>query len=87
MIPLRRAGRMAICTCFPGSWQPVTTPILTRHGWLIVYHGVSSELDPSTGESQLCYSGMADDRIGVARLDLPDVLPPGGVPHSPNAKV
>jgi predicted GH43/DUF377 family glycosyl hydrolase len=24
------------------------------------------------------YYGMADNRIGVARLDLPDILPPGG---------
>ena len=33
------------------------------------------------------YHGMADDRIGVARLDLPDALPLGGVAHSPDAKV
>jgi len=33
------------------------------------------------------YYGMADDRIGVGRLDLPDVLPPGGVAHSAEAKV
>ena len=124
-----------------------TPPILTRHGWLIVYHGVSSEVDPSTAERQLRYSagvmvlstehpqrlryrsahpvlapelpqersgmianvvfptgidrrddlgmpdrfdvyyGMADDRIGVARLDLPDLLPSGGVSHAAGAKV
>lgn len=113
-----------------------TPPILTRYGWLIVYHGVSdiSEVQEN-GEHQLCYSagvmvlskkhpqevlyrsskpvltpmlpeerigtianvvfptgidqrfdinqpdrfdiyyGMADNRIGVARLDLPDSLP------------
>lgn len=33
------------------------------------------------------YYGMADNRIGVARLDLPDFLPPGGVADSPGAKV
>jgi len=33
------------------------------------------------------YYGMADDRIGVARLDLPEALPPEGVAHSPDAKV
>jgi hypothetical protein len=33
------------------------------------------------------YYGMADYRIGVARLDVPDVLPPGGVAHAPDAKV
>jgi beta-1,2-mannobiose phosphorylase / 1,2-beta-oligomannan phosphorylase len=33
------------------------------------------------------YYGMADSRIGVARLDLPEVLPPGGAADSPEAKV
>jgi predicted GH43/DUF377 family glycosyl hydrolase len=33
------------------------------------------------------YYGMADDRIGVARLDLPETLPFGGLAHSPGAKV
>jgi hypothetical protein len=30
---------------------------------------------------------MADYRIGVARLEVPDVLPPGRVADSPEAKV
>jgi predicted GH43/DUF377 family glycosyl hydrolase len=124
-----------------------TPPILTPHGWLIVYHGVSQEGQPSKAGRQLRYSagvmvlsgehpqmiryrstqpvltpdlpqersgtianvvfptgidrrddlgmpdrfdvyyGMADDRIGVARLDLPEALPAGGVAHSPGAKV
>jgi predicted GH43/DUF377 family glycosyl hydrolase len=123
-----------------------TPPVLTRHGWLIVYHAVSELIDPSPGHT-LCYSagvmvlstehprvihyrsanpvltpalaqersgavdnvvfptgidrrgdldkpdrfdiyyGMADYRIGVARLDLPDVLPSGGAADSPEAKV
>jgi beta-1,2-mannobiose phosphorylase / 1,2-beta-oligomannan phosphorylase len=122
-------------------------PILTRHGWLIVYHGVSEIERANYDEHQLCYSagvmvlskehpqmiryrsaepvltpvlpqechgtvphvvfptgidrrddlglpnrfdvyyGMADYRIGVARLDLPDVLPPEGVADPPEAKV
>jgi predicted GH43/DUF377 family glycosyl hydrolase len=33
------------------------------------------------------YYGMADNRIGVARLDLPDLLPPGAVADAPQAKV
>ena len=33
------------------------------------------------------YYGMADKRIGVARLDLPDFLPPEGVADSPGSKV
>jgi beta-1,2-mannobiose phosphorylase / 1,2-beta-oligomannan phosphorylase len=124
-----------------------TPPILTRHGWLIVYHGVSELVDPGTPGHQYCYSaglmvlskehpqviryrsvdpvltpvlpeerigmiadvvfptgidrrddlgspdrfdvyyGMADDRIGVARLDMPDSLPEGCSADSPEAKV
>ena len=124
-----------------------TPPVLTRHGWLIVYHGVSEMPEASNGGHQLRYSagamvlskehprviryrspepmltpmlprerrgtvanvvfptgidrrddlgapdrfdvyyGMADDRIGVARLDVPEFLPPGGVADSPEAKV
>jgi predicted GH43/DUF377 family glycosyl hydrolase len=33
------------------------------------------------------YYGMADNRIGVGRLDLPEVLPLGGVANSPETKV
>jgi predicted GH43/DUF377 family glycosyl hydrolase len=32
------------------------------------------------------YYGMADSRIGVARLDMPDVLQPGGTADAPDAK-
>lgn len=112
-----------------------TPPMLTRLGWLIVYHGVHGEMEPGLDKLQLHYSagimmlaaehpcrvryrtpepvliperpdechgivpnvvfptgidrrddigqpdrfdvyyGMADQRIGVARLDLPTVLP------------
>jgi len=124
-----------------------TPPILTKHGWLIVYHGVSEMVTPSHEGHPLCYSagvmvlskehpqmiryrseepvltpvlpqecrgtianvvfptgidrrddlglpdrldvyyGMADNRIGVARLDVPELLPPGGVADAPQAKV
>ncbi len=124
-----------------------TPPIMTRHGWLILYHGVSKVTGPSNDGRALCYSagvmvlskehprfiryrspepvltpespeelagtianvvfptgidrrddlgkpdrfdvyyGMADSRIGVARLDLPDVLPPGGTADPPEATV
>ncbi len=123
-----------------------TPPILTKHGWLIVYHGVS-ELPGIGGGHHLCYSagvmvlskqhprfilhrsvepvltpvlpqehdgtvpnvvfptgidrrddlgtpdrldvyyGMADSRIGVARLDLPEQLPAEAVANAPLAKV
>lgn len=112
-----------------------TPPVLTRHGWLMIYHGVAKASVPGQTGRDLCYSagvmilseehpriiryrsplpvltpespeelrgaianvvfptgidrrddlgtperfdvyyGMADSRIGVARLDLPDVLP------------
>ena len=114
-----------------------TPPVLTRHGWLILYHGVSKTAEPDKAGRELCYSagvmmlskehpqriryrspepvltpespeelrgtianvvfptgidrrddlgtpdrfdvyyGMADSRIGVARLDLPKHLPAG----------
>jgi len=33
------------------------------------------------------YYGMADNRIGVARLDVPEFLPPEGVADPQGAKV
>jgi predicted GH43/DUF377 family glycosyl hydrolase len=33
------------------------------------------------------YYGMADNRIGVARLDVPERLPAGALPDSPQGKV
>ncbi len=121
-----------------------TPPILTRHGWLIVYHGVREELsEPRGAERRLCYSagvmvlskehprvllyrseepvltpllpqerrgvvsnvvfptgidqrldldlpdridvyyGMADNRIGAVRLDVPERLPLGAPADRP----
>jgi len=124
-----------------------TPPVLTRHGWLIMYHGVSAMAAPSNDGPQLWYSagvmvlsqehprviryrsaepvltpllpqerrgtianvvfptgidrrddlgspdrfdiyyGMADDRIGVARLDVPESLPPEAVADPWEAQV
>jgi len=124
-----------------------TPPVMTRYGWLILYHGVGKSAESGKGGRQLCYSagvmvlskehpqtilyrspepvltpaspeelqgtianvvfptgidrrddlglpdrfdvyyGMADSRIGVARLDLPDFLPPGGTADPPDATV
>ena len=125
-----------------------TPPILTRHGWLIIYHGVSEVEDPVNERAKFRYSagvmilskdhpqhihyrsvepvlspelkderigtvgnvvfptgidqrndiglpdrfdiyyGMADTCIGVARLDLPEVLHKEGVADAPeNEKV
>src|SRR5450759_4660363 len=33
-----------------------TPPVLTRHGWLIIYHGVSEIAGPSNDGHRLCYS-------------------------------
>ena len=134
------------------SWERLkigggTPPVLTRHGWLVIYHGVSEVAESSSEGPHLCYSagvmvlskthprhicyrsskpvltpslpqerrgtvanvvfptgidqrldlgtpdrfdvyyGMADNRIGVARLDVPDILPPGALADHPEAKV
>jgi predicted GH43/DUF377 family glycosyl hydrolase len=124
-----------------------TPPVLTQHGWLIFYHGVSEMAAPNNEGRQLRYSagvmvlseehphviryrspepvltpellqerrgivanvvfptgidrrddlgspdcfdvyyGMADNRIGVARLDVPKHLPPDALADPPKAKV
>ena len=124
-----------------------TPPILTKHGWLIIYHGVSEAADGGIVGHHLCYAagvmvlsekhprviryrsaepvlrpelpqerdgivanvvfptgidrrddlgmldrfdvyyGMADNRIGAARLDLPDRLPAGTDADPPREKV
>ena len=33
-----------------------TPPILTRHGWMVIYHGVHELAEPSDEERKLCYS-------------------------------
>jgi predicted GH43/DUF377 family glycosyl hydrolase len=123
-----------------------TPPVLTRHGWLVVYHGVREMAAASKNTHPLCYSagvmvlskehpqiiryrsadpvltpslpeerdgavanvvfptgidrrddldspdrfdvyyGMADSRIGVARLDVPECLPTGGVNDPANSR-
>jgi len=120
-----------------------TPPILTRHGWLIIYHGVSQLTEPGMNGRNLRYSagamilskehphriryrssepiltpespqelrgtvanvvfptgidcrddlgtpdrfdvyyGMADNRIGVARLNVPEHLPHGAPADDP----
>jgi predicted GH43/DUF377 family glycosyl hydrolase len=122
-----------------------TPPIMTRHGWMIIYHGVHELAEPSAATHKLCYSagvmvlseehprairyrspepiltpdlpqerigtvanvvfptaidrrddlglpdrfdvyyGMADNRIGVARLDVPASLPSGAIADTPLA--
>jgi len=33
-----------------------TPPVMTRHGWMIVYHGVSEMLEPDSNEERITYS-------------------------------
>ena len=133
----------------PGSALKIgggTPPILTRHGWMVIYHGVHELAEPSAAAHKLCYSagvlvlsrehprvilyrspepvltpelpqecigtvanvvfptaidrrddlgmpdrfdvyyGMADNRIGVARLDVPESLPPGALADPPRVR-
>jgi len=124
-----------------------TPPIMTPHGWLLIYHGVSEVAGTGVDVHHLCYSagvmvlsadqpqeiryrsaqpiltptlpqersgtvanvvfptgidrrqdldqpsrfdvyyGMADNSIGVARLDLPPLLPSVGVAAQPSGKI
>lgn len=116
-----------------------TPPVMTKHGWLFVYHGVSKQVQPASNEERITYAagvmvlsseypqviryrsatpvlapepldqrpatfadvvfptgidrrddigqpdrydvyfGLNDYRIGVARIDVPDLLPTDGV--------
>jgi predicted GH43/DUF377 family glycosyl hydrolase len=129
-----------LLACPVAAWENLkigggAPPIMCRHGWLVIYHGVHEIPQPDEGKHKLCYSagamvlsmehpnrivyrspepvlvpegqlerygmvdnvvfptgidrrddlgtpdrfdvyyGMADQRIGVARLDVPETLP------------
>jgi beta-1,2-mannobiose phosphorylase / 1,2-beta-oligomannan phosphorylase len=49
--------------------------------------GIDRRDDLGTPDRFDVYYGMADDRIGVARLDVPDSLPEGCSAESTEAKV
>jgi predicted GH43/DUF377 family glycosyl hydrolase len=74
------------------SAEPVLTPVLPqeRNGTIanVVFPtGIDRRDDLGTPDRFDVYYGMADNRIGVARLDLPEFLPPGKVADPPGAKV
>jgi len=74
------------------SAKPVLTPTLPqeRHGTIanVVFPtGIDRRDDLGQPDRFDVYYGMADNRIGVARLDMPDVVPSEGVADSPHAKV
>jgi predicted GH43/DUF377 family glycosyl hydrolase len=64
------------------SVEPVLTPLLKeeRHGTVpnVVFPtGIDRRDDLGLPDRIDVYYGMADSRIGVARLDVPEQLPPG----------
>jgi predicted GH43/DUF377 family glycosyl hydrolase len=48
--------------------------------------GIDRRDDLGSPERFDVYYGMADDQIGVARLDLPELLPTGGVTVRPRRR-
>jgi predicted GH43/DUF377 family glycosyl hydrolase len=74
------------------SVDPVLTPVLPqeRSGTVanVVFPtGIDRRDDLGSPDRFDVYYGMADNRIGVARLDVPDFVPTGGVADPPEAKV
>ena len=73
------------------SAEPVLTPDVPgeRGGTIpnVVFPtGIDRRDDLGTPDRFDVYYGMADDRIGVARLDVPEFLPPGGIADSPEVE-
>jgi predicted GH43/DUF377 family glycosyl hydrolase len=74
------------------SAEPVLQPLLAeeRHGTVanVVFPtGIDRRDDLGSPDRFDVYYGMADSRIGVARLDMPDFVPPAGVADPPEGKV
>ncbi len=74
------------------SVQPVLTPASPqeRHGTVpnVVFPtGIDRRDDLGSPDRFDIYYGMADNRIGVAQLDLPDILPVEGKADSPESTV
>jgi predicted GH43/DUF377 family glycosyl hydrolase len=74
------------------SAEPVLTPMLPqeRNGIIanVVFPtGIDRRDDLGMPDRLDVYYGMADNRIGVARLDVPEILPPGGAADPPGARV
>ncbi len=66
------------------SVKPILKPELPQetHGTIanVVFPtGIDRRDDLGKPDYFDIYYGMADNRIGAARLDLPDILPPGGL--------
>jgi predicted GH43/DUF377 family glycosyl hydrolase len=73
------------------SPEPVLTPQLPQERRGIIANvvfptGIDRRDDLGTPDRFDIYYGMADSRIGVARLDVPECLPLGGVNDSTNSR-
>ena len=74
------------------SAEPILQPTLPEErigtiGNVVFPTGIDRRDDIGSPDRFDVYYGMADNRIGVARLDLPDSLPSGGVAAQPKGKV
>jgi predicted GH43/DUF377 family glycosyl hydrolase len=74
------------------SAQPVLTPMLPQERRGIIANvvfptGIDRRDDLGLPDRFDVYYGMADDRIGVARIDMPDSLPPEGAADPAESKV
>jgi predicted GH43/DUF377 family glycosyl hydrolase len=74
------------------SAQPVLTPMVLqeRDGTVanVVFPtGIDRRDELGTPDRFDVYYGMADNRIGVARLDLPEKIPAEAAADAPEAKV
>ncbi len=74
------------------SAEPVLTPLLPQERWgtvpnVVFPTGIDRRDDLGLPDRIDVYYGMADNRIGVARLDVPERLPPGALADPPQAKV
>jgi predicted GH43/DUF377 family glycosyl hydrolase len=70
------------------SVEPVLTPLLPQERRGIIANvvfptGIDRRDDLGSPDRFDVYYGMADYRIGVGRLDLPDFVPPIGVADAP----
>ena len=74
------------------SAKPVMTPVLPQERLgtianVVFPTGIDQRLDLGTTDRFDVYYGMADNRIGVARLNVPDFLPSGRAADPLDAKV
>jgi predicted GH43/DUF377 family glycosyl hydrolase len=74
------------------SAEPVLTAVLPQElrgtiANVVFPTGIDRRDDLGMPDRFDVYYGMADDRIGVARLDVPEILPAGRVADPPKAKV